>query len=278
MIGQMNPYQNPMMMGGHHCNSCHGGGMMGNPMMGGMGGAMGGMMMMSMMMEMMLGLLTQLMGMGSGMNYGGGMMPMGNPSFGGNGGGYPMGSGLGQSTGNFLGAQGSPGTGSSASATPFNAGALNGPIAGEGQGAASVRWALSQEGISESKNPDVVRSYSRGRWEAWCAHFVSTSLEKTGGSPFGHQASVAGILAWGKKNRGHFISTADAKANPGRLKVGDVVVWKQNGMSHVGLLTGVNKDGTFTTIEGNTKDQVAKRTHKFSSNQLTGFVRPRGTY
>lgn len=268
MIGQMNPYQNPMM--GSNCPSCHGGGMMG----GMMGNPMGGMLMMSMMMEMMLSVLTQLMGMrAGGMNHGGGgFMPMGNPGFGGLG-GFPT-NGLGQSTGNFLG--GSPTTGSGS--TPFNAGALNGNISGDGQGAASVKWALSQEGISESKNPDVVRSYSRGRWEAWCAHFVSTSLEKTGGSPFGHQASVAGILAWGKKNKGHFISTADAKSNPGRLKVGDVVVWKQNGMSHVGLLTGVNKDGTFTTIEGNTKDQVARRTHKFSSNQLTGFVRPNGTY
>ena len=89
---------------------------------------------------------------------------------------------------------------------------------------------------------------------------------------------MQGILDWGRRNPGHFQSANQARQNPGSLKVGDVVVWKQNGKSHVGLLTGVNPNGTFNTIEGNTSDRVARRTHSFSSNQLTGFMRGRGTF
>lgn len=142
-----------------------------------------------------------------------------------------------------------------------------------------MKWALSQEGISEARNPDVVRGYSKGRWQAWCADFVSTAFEKNGGSPWGHQSSVQGILDWGRKNQGHFISAADARANPSRIKPGDVVIWKQGGRSHTGIVTAVNGDGTFSTIEGNTSDKVAQRQgNRLNSSQLTGFVRAHGTF
>ena len=127
-------------------------------------------------------------------------------------------------------------------------------------------------GVSEASNPATVRGYSNGNWQAWCADFVSKSFEKTGGSPFGHQSSVAGILGWGKAND-RFTSAAAAAKNPGSLQIGDIATWKSAGKSHVGLVTGVNKDGTFTTIEGNTSDKVARRTHSFQEKGLTGFVR-----
>lgn len=272
MIAQ-NPFSNafssqmPSMGGGSA-------GPAGMPGFGGMNGAdpfAGSMAMMSQMLNMMqMVMMTQLMSM---MTQVGGAISTGNPNFGG-----PAGV-SGPGTGGFLGTGSSPAaSGGSSAATGTGAAPSTGSIQGGGQGEASVKWALSQEGISESKNPDVVRGYSQGRWEAWCANFVSTALKKSGGSPFGHQSSVAGILAWGKKNQGHFISTSDAKSNTGRLKVGDVVVWKQAGKSHVGLLTAVNSDGTFSTIEGNTSNKVAQRRHKFSDPGLTGFVRPNGTY
>lgn len=272
MIAQ-NPFSNafsPQM-------SAMGGGFQGATGMPGFGGMngmdpfAGSMAMMTQMLNMMqMVMMTQLMAM---MTQAGSAISSGNPNFGGASGVASPG------TGGFLGTGSSPASNGGATAPTGTATAPSpGKIQSGGQGEASVKWALSQEGISESKNPDVVRSYSQGRWEAWCANFVSTALKKTGGSPFGHQSSVAGILAWGKKNKGHFISTADAKSNTGRLKVGDVVVWKQAGKSHVGLLTAVNSDGTFSTIEGNTSDKVAQRRHKFSDPGLTGFVRPNGTY
>lgn len=147
-----------------------------------------------------------------------------------------------------------------------------GAIGHSGQGAEAVAWAESQLGVSESRNPGTVRGYSNGAWQAWCADFVSKSFEKTGGSPFGHQSSVQGILNWGRQND-RFISAADAVRDPSSLQIGDIATWKQNGRSHVGLVTGVNDDGTFNTIEGNTSDQVARRQHSFYDRGLTGFVR-----
>ena len=173
-------------------------------------------------------------------------------------------------TGNFLGSG------------PGHAPAQNlGPVGdlGSGQGSDAVRWALSQEGVSESGNPNTVRGYSRGNWQAWCADFVSTAYgSQQGRSPFGHQSSVQGILNWGRSHPGKFISAGQAGGQPGALRPGDIAVWKQNGRSHVGLVTGVNPNGTFNTIEGNTSDRVARRTHSFSANTLTGFVRPNGTF
>lgn len=274
-------------------------GQSGGPNFFGGPGMMGGGQMnpLQMIMQILMQILGGMMGMGGMPGMGGGgcggggpmMSPGFNPNFGGGGGGCGCGGGGGFNPGNFLG--GGPGGGGyvpggggggynpgGGGVAPFNANGLNGPINASGQPGAAVNWALSQEGVSERNNPDVVRGYSRGRWQAWCADFVSTAYERTGGSPWGHQSSVQGILNWGRNNPGHFLSANAARQNPGMLQAGDVVVWKQNGRSHVGLLQGVNRDGTFRTIEGNTSDRVAQRTHSFSSSQLTGFVRGRGTF
>jgi hypothetical protein len=219
---------------------------------------------------------------GGGAPGGGGGMP----SFGGPGGGSPGGGapGGGSPGGGAPSIGGGPGGRTRGSDGPSgqhvgpNVDTSNVKISGDGQGVDAVNWANSQEGVSESKNPGTVRGYSKGAWQSWCADFVSTAYEKTGGSPWGHQSSVQGIMDWGKKNPGHWLSADAARKDPSLLKVGDAVIWKQNGKSHTGLLTGVNKDGTYTTIEGNTSDKVAKRTHRFNNNQLTGFVRGRGTF
>lgn len=192
----------------------------------------------------------------------------------GGGGGFSSGGGGYSTSGGISGGGGSRYVGGGDTYVPggFTASGPGGALAGGGQGASAVAWAESQLGVSESRNPDVVRGYSNGNWQAWCADFVSKSFERTGGSPFGHQSSVQGILDWGRENN-RFISAATAKENPEGLRVGDVAVWKQNGKSHVGLVTGINPDGTFNTIEGNTSDQVARRTHSFEDKGLTGFVR-----
>ena len=159
-----------------------------------------------------------------------------------------------------------------------NVGSWGSSNVGSSKASKAVDWAQSQVGVSERKNPGTVKGYSRGKWQAWCADFVSTALKKGGGSPFGHQSSVQGILNWGKGNKGHFMSAGQAGKQPGALRKGDIAVWKQNGKSHVGLVTGVNKNGTFNTVEGNTSDAVRNRTHSFKNRQLTGFVRPHGKF
>ena len=263
----------------------------GGPQMNGFAGAQMNpiMMILQLIMQMMSGMMGQQQGQQ------GAFSPQQSPGFGG-GGGIPGGGGCGcggagnafrQNNNNFLG---NPNTSGNFSGPGFTGGTnrsgnglgtnQTGNVGnlGNGQGADAVRWALSQEGVSESRNPDIVRGYSNGRWQAWCADFVSTALKKTGGSPFGHQSSVQGILNWGRNNAGRFMGAGAARSNPGSLRAGDIAVWKQNGRSHVGLVTGVNKNGTFNTIEGNTSDRVARRTHSFSHRTLTGFVRPRGRF
>lgn len=214
-------------------------------------------MLMGMLMTLMLGpnAAQSLAGMGGGM------------------GGMDAGGGLGGGGGGIGGGGDAGGISQSTSSAPPG----SGPIGSGAQGA--MQWALSQEGISESRNPDVVRGYSKGRWQAWCADFVSTAFAKSGGSPWGHQSSVQGILDWGRRNPGHFISARDAQSNPSRIKPGDVVIWKQNGRSHTGIVTQVHGDGTFSTIEGNTSNKVAQRHgNRLNSSQLTGFVRAHGTF
>jgi hypothetical protein len=271
------------------------GGMGSNPMM----------QMMQMMMQMMMSLMQGVGGgqMGGG-PMGGGMSPGMNPGFGGGGGGgcgcgggMPgmggfggNGGGFGGPGGGFGGPGGGFGGGGGVGGGGRNPGAYNGrdgyvpggagqtgavgPL-GSGEGSDAVRWALGKEGISESNNPAAVREISRGRWQPWCADFVSQAYKNSpGGSPFGHQSSVAGILSWGRNN-GRFFGAGAAAQNPGMLRPGDIATWKSNGKSHVGLVTGFNENGTFNTIEGNTGDAVRRRTHSFGAG-LTGFVRPRG--
>ena len=269
-------------------------------------GQMGGnpmMQMMQMMMQMMMQLMQGMMGgqmggpMGGGPFGGGGMSPGMNPGFGGGGGGCGCGGGgggmpgMGGFGGNGGGFGGNGGVGDyNGGGSGLNPGGYNGRDGyvpsgsgqtgavgnlGSGQGADAVRWALGKEGISESNNPGAVRAISRGRWQPWCADFVSQAYANSpGGSPFGHQSSVAGILGWGRQNN-RFFDAGSAARNPGMLRPGDIATWKSGGKSHVGLVTGINEDGTFNTIEGNTGDAVRRRTHSFGRG-LTGFVRPRG--
>lgn len=243
--------------------------------------------------QMMSGAPGQMLSQGG---LGGMMSGQMSPDFGGSGssgaGGFSSGGGAGLSTPtsfsgtlpgspSFLGggnAQGVPRSVSSSytstdSYVPSGSDKVGSGVAlgGSAQGHAAVDWARSQLGVSEAKNPGTVKGYSNGNWQAWCADFVSKSFSKTGGSPFGHQSSVAGILAWGKEN-GKFTSAKEAAKDPSKLQAGDIATWKSDGKSHVGLVTSVNKNGTFNTIEGNTGDKVAERTHGFGKG-LTGFVR-----
>lgn len=271
----------------------------GAPMMGGQNSMM-------MMFQALMQMMMQLMAMQSG-DYG--MFPGVNPGFGGAPGGGMSAPGFGgMGAPGFGGGMGAPGFGGGGGGGSYgqggggvpgfggfggggtpNPGAYNGTDSyvppgsgqvgnignlGSGSGADAVRWALGHEGVSESNNPGMVRAFSRGRWQPWCADFVSQAYANSpGGSPFGHQSSVAGILNWGRQN-GKFFDARSAASNPGALRPGDIAVWKSSGKSHVGLVTGVNRDGTFNTIEGNTGDAVRRRTHSFGGG-LTGFVRPR---
>ncbi len=103
----------------------------------------------------------------------------------------------------------------------------------------------------------------------WCAAFVSYIL-KNNGIDTGGTWAVSGLLEWGKQN-GTFVPKSDS--NSGTVKAGDVVIWKQNGRSHTGIVTSISPDGTYTTIEGNTSNRVGERSYNINSDAgLTGFI------
>ena len=62
------------------------------------------------------------------------------------------------------------------------------------------------------------------------------------------------------------------KANSGYTpKVGDVVVWNYGGgKGHVGIVSKVNADGSFKTVEGNCSNSVRELTRNRS--EVDGFV------
>jgi surface antigen len=69
------------------------------------------------------------------------------------------------------------------------------------------------------------------------------------------------------------MSTAEKKAYAqNNLQVGDIIIWKSNGSSHTGIVKSINSDGSFTTIEGNSSDQVKSNTKKITDSSLTGFI------
>jgi hypothetical protein len=50
---------------------------------------------------------------------------------------------------------------------------------------------------------------------------------------------------------------------------GDLIVWDE----HIGLVEGVDADGTIHTIEGNSSDQVTRRTYAPGARPAVGYVR-----
>ncbi|CAB4891913.1 unannotated protein [freshwater metagenome] len=99
----------------------------------------------------------------------------------------------------------------------------------------------------------------------WCAYFVSWAAREAG-TPLGDQGqgfgSVDAMWAWAQR------SGRAVPNGPGVTpQVGDVVILNQ----HTGIVTGVRPDGTVETIEGNTSDRVADRTHP--AGEAIGYIR-----
>jgi hypothetical protein len=72
-----------------------------------------------------------------------------------------------------------------------------------------------------------------------------------------------GARAWGERT---------GRSLPGRqhAAAGDVIVW---GGRHIGIVENVLPDGRIQTIEGNSSDQVARRTYGADGGGATSYVR-----
>lgn len=122
------------------------------------------------------------------------------------------------------------------------------------------------------------RLFSNGRNQAWCADFVTSVTRDTFGSKlpssFG-SSSVSGLQSWGRSHDCYLdVTSASDKAEyiAQNVKVGDIMIEKRGGKSHTGIVTKVNPDGSFETVEGNCSNKVKTRSYSANSSTLSGFV------
>lgn len=122
------------------------------------------------------------------------------------------------------------------------------------------------------------RLFSGGRNQAWCADFVTSVTRDTFGSQlpssFG-SSSVSGLQSWGRSHDCYLdVTSASDRADyiAQNVKVGDIMIEKRGGKSHTGIVTKVNPDGSFETVEGNCSNKVKTQRYSANSSTLSGFV------
>jgi hypothetical protein len=102
----------------------------------------------------------------------------------------------------------------------------------------------------------------------WCAYFTSWAAREAGvplgdnGQGFGR---VDDVYAWAQK-AGKAIPNTGGNVTP---QPGDLIVWDE----HIGVVESVGADGTINTIEGNSSDQVSKRSYAPGARPAIGYVR-----
>ena len=104
----------------------------------------------------------------------------------------------------------------------------------------------------------------------WCGMFVAYVANKAGVSTsvIPKSASVQEYLDFAQ-SKGRFISK-EQKYSP---KSGDIMIQKENGASHVGIVIS-GDTSTFSCIEGNSGDAVRQRSYSMSNDSLSGFFSP----
>ena len=109
--------------------------------------------------------------------------------------------------------------------------------------------------------------------DPWCMQFAQYCIKQAGGQT-GQSSKIhrsAGCLdVWRK-------SPPSQKSS--KPEVGSLVIF--GGSGHVGIVEKVNANGTFTTIEGNTRNPngsgeegVFRKEHKVGEKNIVGFLRP----
>ena len=102
----------------------------------------------------------------------------------------------------------------------------------------------------------------------WCAVFISWCANQAGISTniIPKTASVSNLQSF-------FINQGLYKNKGYTPNPGDIMIQKSNGASHTGIVIESN-GATFSTIEGNTSNKVAKRSYSLNDNRLSGFGTP----
>lgn len=114
-----------------------------------------------------------------------------------------------------------------------------------------------------------------GKWigmngASWCHIFVSWCANQAGVSTsiVPKTASTSAGMSWFQK-KGLF--QYKGKYTPKR---GDIIYFKSNGASHVGIVEKVVGNQVHT-IEGNTSNKVARRSYSLSNARITGYGTPK---
>ncbi|HEX6026571.1 MAG TPA: CHAP domain-containing protein [Solirubrobacter sp.] len=101
----------------------------------------------------------------------------------------------------------------------------------------------------------------------WCAYFTSWAAREAGvplgdsGQGFGR---VDDVYAWAQRAGKAVPNGPGVQPQPG-----DLIVWDE----HIGVVESVGADGTINTIEGNSSDQVARRSYAPGARPAIGYVR-----
>jgi hypothetical protein len=149
------------------------------------------------------------------------------------------------------------------------------PVAGaSGTGSAIVAAAAGEVGQTEqppgsNNSPRIAmyRSATAGNPGPgpWCAYFASWACRQAGVPIMPNGAgsgSVDAIYSWAQQ-----AGRAQPASSSYQPRPGDLIVFHE----HIGIVESVDQNGTIHTIEGNSSDQVARRTHPRSD--AIGFVR-----
>jgi hypothetical protein len=160
------------------------------------------------------------------------------------------------------------GSGSPLASTASLAGAGTG---GTPAGRAALAAAQAEVGVAEqppgSQDSPRIAQYRQATAGnpgpgAWCAYFVSWAARQAG-APLGDYGQGFGrvddVWSWAQ-GAGRTTQTPAP---------GDLVVWDE----HIGIVESVQPDGSITTVEGNSSDQVARRTYGPDHGGAVGFVR-----
>lgn len=107
------------------------------------------------------------------------------------------------------------------------------------------------------------------RAQEWCADFARWVWGQAGARTAGLSGAAGSFAGYGTYRSGAAASNA---------RVGDAVLFNYNGRgyaSHVGIVTGVNSNGTITMISGNSSDMTRTETFTPSSRGVSGYATPR---
>lgn len=133
----------------------------------------------------------------------------------------------------------------------------------------AIETAFSQLGIYEDggNNRGTMEKYGAGAGNPWCAAFVSWVYGQDGNCPLNFSASVSGLKSQGEQ-AGYYSSARNYTPT-----AGDIMIQKENGASHTGIVVGC--DGQYVyTIEGNSSDAVRQRRYSLGDySKISGYIR-----